>query len=1033
MIPEVEINEIVGWNNPKFEQQQVDFYLPQAKLVIEIDGQQHKTENKQRVKDADRDKYLIKYGINTIRIDTHNLRESNKIQEIKCFLSNVGALKYYKIAYEAIKKGSFSSDAIKLKLLPTAIIRFELLLIELLLNGTIEIGTKWNFNICCDENLPRFAELAIEDVCIWLNQLSLLRDKKPLPEFDYSISVSRQSEFRRVQNAVNINFSLLKRYTDECEKSSDIYVRTDYFDYNSSDCQTGRDKNYFKVSTIESINYRITDKDKPVLVFFLQNLFNKEKFRDGQYAIIANALNLNDTIGLLPTGGGKSLCYQLPCLLQPSINFVVCPIKSLMYDQEHNLHRKDCSITNVSFICGDQRAAEKDEIMKQYSEGQLLFVLISPERFQVKAFREILGAIVNNFTVSYAVIDEVHCLSEWGHDFRTSYLNLTKTIDNLSPKDKYGEGKIKFIGLTATASVNVLKDIKVEFSRRKQQLDEGNIKTLIDYSRKELIFNVINDNGNKWRELINIFEKEGIPNDKEKSTLIFTPYVNGVKGCYQLSNNLSREFPGQVAYYSGKVPEVKDETGRSPIMSEAEFDKYKARIQVDFNNDKYQVLCATKAFGMGIDKQNIFYTIHYGLPSSVEALYQEAGRAGRWDKNKSENKWKEGHCYVLHTRERDSNKDKVKEIFSVSTSVYRMKDIQDSVSKTGGDIFTQFFLFIQGIEDIKKEQEDILKIIDEFYREGKEIEIKYDDIYGIGISPDRFEKEIYRLCLLGIVEDWTRDFVNFFNVRFTSIDNGHILSSLKSYINKYDPDEDVEENINKLNGPNHDEFLKKAVWYLLDWIFRHIIENRKQSLKTLSDWCTEFESSEQFKQRIDSYFTFNESTFVLQHVAEHTEDFQKWFEVFYSQKKIVTDSEFMKLRDRLSRFLEGYHNSQGLNFVSGFVRLKLNDFENEDGRNRMSAALNYVKKATEEGKDTTAFFDCLLKLLDESKLTDNQMQIVCSTIIDVFPQMAEQYAAQFQMPYLCNDTIDKLIEQVREIKDNLIKELDKLGYISKND
>src|SRR5690606_17267323 len=105
-----------------------------------------------------------------------------------------------------------------------------------------------------------------------------------------------------------------------------IFVRTDYFDIIN-------EKNYFRVSASEPIKYSIIDEDKPILEFFLQNIFDKPNFREGQFPIIANALNLNDTIGLLPTGGGKSICYQLPCLLQPSINFVVCPIKSLMYDQ----------------------------------------------------------------------------------------------------------------------------------------------------------------------------------------------------------------------------------------------------------------------------------------------------------------------------------------------------------------------------------------------------------------------------------------------------------------------------------------------------------------------------------------------------------------------------------------------------------------------------------------------------------------------------------------------------------------------------
>ncbi|WPC14447.1 hypothetical protein LEQ04_07365 [Riemerella anatipestifer] len=145
-----------------------------------------------------------------------------------------------------------------------------------------------------------------------------------------------------------------------------------------------------------------------------------------------------------------------------------------------------------------------------------------------------------------------------GHDFRTSYLNLAKTIDKLSPKDENGEGKIKFIGLTATASVNVLKDIKIEFSRQKQRLEDENIKSLLDYSRKELQFEVINDKGNKRQQLQNLIEElkntENFIETTEKAGLVFTPNVNGAYGCYQVSNILNTLYQNKVSWFSGDIP-----------------------------------------------------------------------------------------------------------------------------------------------------------------------------------------------------------------------------------------------------------------------------------------------------------------------------------------------------------------------------------------------------------------------------------------------------------------------------------------------
>lgn len=522
LIPEIEINEITGEDDKNFINQQVDFYLPQAKLVIEIDGQQHKLDEVTRVLDSKRDNYLSGKGITTIRITTKELQNGTytlKVETIlKHFTRYEKLLNSYKTACEKIEKNQLSEDEIKTKLLPTAIIRFQVLLLELLTHKYLTLDEDWNFNILAHEDLPDFAELAINDLLIWIDKLWKLKNKQEFKKPNFTITITKdKASFQLTTKAINIDFSLFKRYTDENKNSDDIiFVRTDYFDI-------VKDKNHFRVSTTEPINYNVTDQDKTTLEFFLDNIFDKPSFREGQFPIISNALNQKDTIGLLPTGGGKSLCYQLPCLLQPSINFVVCPIKSLMYDQNDNLVKT--LVTNVSFITSDLEAEEKREIERNFEQGRYLFVWISPEKFQIPSFRDKISAIVANFSIAYAVVDEVHCLSEWGHDFRTSYLNLAKTIDKLSPKQENGEGKIKFIGLTATASVNVLKDIKIEFARQKQRLEDENIKSLLDYSRKELRFEVINDKGNKIDKLKKLItelkDTESFIETTDKAGLIF--------------------------------------------------------------------------------------------------------------------------------------------------------------------------------------------------------------------------------------------------------------------------------------------------------------------------------------------------------------------------------------------------------------------------------------------------------------------------------------------------------------------------------
>lgn len=1025
LIPEIEINEITGEDDKNFINQQVDFYLPQAKLVIEIDGQQHKLDEVNRVSDSKRDNYLSGKGITTIRITTKELQNGIYTLKVETILKHFARyeklLNFYKTACEKIEKNQLSEDEIKTKLLPTAIIRFQVLLIELLTHKYLTFDEDWNFNILSHEDLPDFAELAINDLLIWVDKLWQLKNKQELKKPNFNIAITNdKTKFQPTTKAINIDFSLFKRYTDENKISEDvIFVRTDYFDI-------VKDKNYFKVSTTEPINYNVTDEDKPILEFFLDNIFDKPSFREGQFPIVSNVLNRKDTIGLLPTGGGKSLCYQLPCLLQPSINFVVCPIKSLMYDQNDNLVKT--LVTNVSFITSDLEADERRDIERNFEQGKYLFVWISPEKFQIPSFRDKISAIVANFSIAYAVVDEVHCLSEWGHDFRTSYLNLAKTIDKLSPKDENGEGKIKFIGLTATASVNVLKDIKIEFSRQKQRLEDENIKSLLDYSRKELQFEVIDDNGNKSQKLRELLEDlkdtESFTENDEKAGLIFTPNVNGAYGCYNVANTLNTIYQNKVGWFSGDIPkrDVYDErtgrkTGTEPVMNRADFNKYKQQIQKDFKENKYQLLVATKAFGMGIDKQNIFYTFHYGLPSSVEALYQEAGRAGRWDKRKKENKKKIGKCYVLHSPE-TYDQERVERLFHKDTTFAEIKEISEEVKWNGRDIFKQVFLFVQGQNDIKDDFKIILGVINHFFKENSKVKIFWNNAFTtLGIKSDTLQKAIYRLSLLGIASDWTTDFNTHFEVQFNSLNENHIIKSVSDYITKYEPNTDVKAELQKVQ---QNSVLEKAVWYLLNWTFENIAYSRKQSLKTLSELCLNFENSTAFKQHIDNYFIITETTFVLQHIAENPTEYEKWFEVLTTNNQFPNKTEFEKLKDSISRFLESYRNNVGLNFVSGFVRLALNEYEDSDGKERFESALSSVKGTftIEQQHD----FLNRLKVLGKH-LTEEQKMELSQSISRYYPEMLEELAEYYDLAYLLNDVYAEKLKELKKLNRKLYEQL----------
>lgn len=1097
IIPEIEINEICGFNE-KFVNQQVDFYLPQAKLIIEIDGSQHKIQNN-KISDNERDEYLKSKKIQVIRISTDELRNktySEKIASIKNHLNqHKKLLNRYQSAYKFFSENKIiPTEILKTKFIPTAIIRFQLLVLELLMNGTLTLSEDWNFNIFTDVDLGDFDELAIEDILSWLNNLYLLKNKEGITLPKINIKVSKKEEFF-LPDHININLSLCKRYTDEnILYPNTIFIRTDYFDKK-------REVNYFQVSVSEPINYNVSKDDEKIIEFFLQNIFGKKHLRYGQFPIIANALNRKDTIGLLPTGGGKSLCYQLPCLLQPSINFVVCPIKSLMYDQKENL--TNIFITNTNWITSDLSTEEKKNIEMNFEQGKYLFTWVSPERFQIQEFRDRIKNINSNFSIAYAVIDEVHCLSEWGHSFRLSYLNLAKTIDNLGLKDENGEGKIKFLGLTATASINVLKDIKIEFSRQKAQLEDENIKSLTDYSREELEFEIINDDGEKKDKLYTILDKfkqeDNFLETEEKAGIIFTPHVNGAKGCFKLSNSLNNKYPQKINWYSGKAPsektytyvkiqkhiinntvEVKNEIKKQlqefdkilskneietiiknnykeistiqqkasstnnfinllikeiPKFSEEVFKQHKKKVQKAFKNNEYPLLVATKSFGMGIDKDNIFYTIHYGIPSSVESLYQEAGRAGRWDKTKPENKHKKGQCLVLFspetlTENQEDSHDYISEVFNQETTIKRIDEIIDKIPREKQkDISVQLFLFKQGLNDIDDDLKNILEFIDEHFKENKTEDVFFNN------NQEKQEKIIYRLSLLGIVKDWTNNFKDKFVVKFASMDETHIIKSIENYIGKYEPTLNIASEIERVN---EDSFLKRSIKYLLQWIFDHIVYNRKQSLKTLYDWCLNFKDSKSFKQQLDSYFIFNDLTFILQDIGEKPLNYHLWFETLYFEpegsKKIfipeiknerLKNEKCQNLRDAISRFLESYKNNVGLNFVSGLIRLALDDFDNLDGRNRFENALKAIATGFEKEQQD----EILAKLKDLGRYFKNhQQEQICLSIEkcfskEIFVSFAEDYKLDYLLDYLYQEQLKnlkklnhKLYEQLTKIK-----------------
>ncbi len=314
----------------------------------------------------------------------------------------------------------------------------------------------------------------------------------------------------------------------------------------------------------------------------LKQYFGYDEFRPGQKEIIQKVIDQENVLGIMPTGSGKSICYQLPALLLDGLTVVVSPLISLMKDQVDAANQLGIPATFInSSLDGYETARRFQEIDRQ----QYRLLYIAPERFIMPDFIQAM----KRWNVRMIAIDEAHCISQWGHDFRPSYLQMANQLDQLPNRPV-------IVALTATATVQVAADIK-----RLLKIPENNhIQT--GFERENLRFQVIKDQ-KKEQYLI-----EYLKINKNQSGIIYAATRKEVDRLY----HLLKKFGFSVGRYHGGLNENE-----------------RTEMQEAFLYDRLQLIVATNAFGMGINKSNVRFVIHYQIPGSLEAYYQEAGRAGR--------------------------------------------------------------------------------------------------------------------------------------------------------------------------------------------------------------------------------------------------------------------------------------------------------------------------------------------------------------------------------------------------------------------
>ena len=335
----------------------------------------------------------------------------------------------------------------------------------------------------------------------------------------------------------------------------------------------------------------------------LKRYFGYDSFRPGQSGLVDAILAGRDVLGVMPTGAGKSVCYQIPATLLPGVTIVISPLISLMRDQVDALN--DAGIP-AAYVNTTQGGDEQAMVLAQAAQGDIKLLYVAPERLETERFRNFATRV----PISLVAVDEAHCVSQWGQDFRSSYLGIGEFIAGLPARPTVA-------AFTATATERVRCDIIGILGLNAPQV------TVTGFDRENLYFDVLKIETKykaAWvaRYVAEHPDESGIvycATRKETEALAAAlnhtvPALRGAAGG-SAADSVMRDGPVAVAYHGGMPADVRNQAQR------------------DFVTDAVPVVVATNAFGMGIDKSNVRYVIHHNMPESIEAYYQEAGRAGR--------------------------------------------------------------------------------------------------------------------------------------------------------------------------------------------------------------------------------------------------------------------------------------------------------------------------------------------------------------------------------------------------------------------
>ena len=320
----------------------------------------------------------------------------------------------------------------------------------------------------------------------------------------------------------------------------------------------------------------------------LKQYYGYDHFREGQIPVIKAVLGGGDVLGIMPTGAGKSVCYQVPALMMEGITIVISPLISLMKDQVGTLNQMG---VHAAFLNSSLTAGQYYKALQLAKQGRYKIIYVAPERLETESFLDF--ALSEHVKISFVAVDEAHCVSQWGQDFRPGYLKILDFLDRLPYRPVVG-------AYTATATAEVREDILDIL-----KLQNPYVETT-GFDRGNLFF-AVKKPVDKYKELVSYLKEKGCDTSGDSGIIYCLTRKSVEQVCYDLRN----EGFSVTRYHAGLSDEERKEN------------------QENFIYGKRQIMVATNAFGMGIDKPDVRFVIHYNMPKNMESYYQEAGRAGR--------------------------------------------------------------------------------------------------------------------------------------------------------------------------------------------------------------------------------------------------------------------------------------------------------------------------------------------------------------------------------------------------------------------